>query len=102
MENQNNKYIKMVVETNAGVDTLSYNEETQEVRYFNNGGSDVDSVTLWDFIGGYEKDEERAAEWLKKYFDDDSAGELYEDVEDVYNWLGVDGRNVKVLAEIEW
>ena len=92
------KKIKMVVETNAGVDTLSYNAETNEIKYFNNGGSDVDGVTLWDFIGGYEKNKERAAEWLEKYFEDDSAGELYDDVDDVYEWLG----DVNVLAEMEW
>ena len=92
-ENPNNKYVKMVVETNAGFDALSYNAETQEVRYFDNGGD----IELYDCAK-----QGKAREWLSLNFDDDSAGELYEDVEDVYEWLGVDGRNVKVLAEMEW
>ena len=98
----NSKKIKMVVETNASVDTLSYDPKTKEVFYFHDGGGAIDGVDLWDFIDGYEKNEEKAAEWLEKYFTDDSAGEIFKDVDDVYEWLDVDGVNVRVLAEIEW
>lgn len=49
-----------------------------------------------------EYDNEKIQEYLEKYFTDDSAGELFKDVEDVYEWLDVDGVDVIILGEIEW
>lgn len=89
---------KIMVDVQGAVELLSYDDEEKKVRYFHDDGK-----TRYFVKNEFnEYDDEKIQEYLEKYFEDDSAGELFEDVEDVYEWLDVDGVDVIILGEIEW
>lgn len=89
---------KIMVDVQGAVELLSYDDEEKEVRYFHEDGE-----TCYFVKNEFDEyDNEKIQEYLEKYFTDDSAGELFEDVDDVYEWLDVDGVDVIILGEVEW